>query len=74
MITNAIGIERDPLLARGALLRREYALIYRAGLLNKSSPFEVTLRDQLNNFADSPSKALTARNPDCGGHALPCRS
>jgi hypothetical protein len=63
-----------PLPASGALLRREYALIYRAGLLNKTGPFEVTLRDKLNNFADSLSKALTARNPDCGGHALPCRS
>jgi hypothetical protein len=30
---------------------REYALIYRAGLLNKTGSFEVTLRDKLYNFA-----------------------
>jgi hypothetical protein len=34
-----------------ALLRREYALIYCMGLLNKTGPFEVTLRDKLNNFS-----------------------
>lgn len=34
-----------------ALLRREYALIYCVGLLNKTGPFEVTLRDKLNNFS-----------------------
>jgi hypothetical protein len=34
------------------ILRREYALIYRTGLLNKTGPFEVTLRDELNDFAD----------------------
>jgi hypothetical protein len=44
-------IERDPLPARGALLRRKYALIYRAGLLNKTGPLEITLPDKLNNFA-----------------------
>jgi hypothetical protein len=37
--------------AGGSLLRREYALIYRAGLLNKTGPVEVTLRDKLHNFA-----------------------
>jgi hypothetical protein len=40
-----------------ALLRREYALIYRAGLLDKKGPFEVMLRDKLNNFAHLLSKA-----------------
>jgi hypothetical protein len=32
-------------------LRREYALVDRAGLLNKPGSFEVTLRDKLYNFA-----------------------
>jgi len=35
----------------GGLLRREDALVYRAGLLNKTGPVEVRLRDKLNNFA-----------------------
>jgi hypothetical protein len=44
------GFVGDPLQA-GWPLRREDALIYRAGLLNKTGPVEVTLRDKLNNFA-----------------------
>jgi hypothetical protein len=43
-------VRGNPLKA-GGTLRREDALIYRAGLLNKTGPFEVTLRDKLNNFA-----------------------
>jgi hypothetical protein len=43
-------IRGDPLQA-GGTLRREDALVYRAGLLNKTGPVEVTLRDKLNNFA-----------------------
>jgi hypothetical protein len=38
------------LLTTGALFRREYALVDRAGLLDKAGPFEVTLRDKLHNF------------------------
>ena len=38
-------------LLAGGDLCREYALVYRVGRLNKSGPFEVTLRDKLNNFA-----------------------
>ena len=34
----------------GRAFRREYALVYRAGLSNKTAPFEVPLRDKLNNF------------------------
>ena len=34
-----------------ATLRREDALVDRAGFLNKTRPVEVTLRDKLNNFA-----------------------
>jgi hypothetical protein len=37
--------------AGGGLFRREDALVYRAGFLNKTGPVEVTLRDKLNNFA-----------------------
>jgi hypothetical protein len=37
--------------AGGSLLRREYALVYRARLLNKKGPVEVPLRDKLYNFA-----------------------
>jgi hypothetical protein len=37
--------------------RREYALVYRAGLLNKTGSFEVTLRDKSNNVAHLLSKA-----------------
>jgi hypothetical protein len=40
-----------PLQAGGSLLRREYALVYRAGLLNKTGPVEVALRNKLCNFA-----------------------
>ena len=36
---------------------REYALVYRAGLLNKTGSFEVTLRDKLYNFAHLLSEA-----------------
>jgi hypothetical protein len=43
-------VRGNPLKAGGPL-RREDALIYRAGLLNKTGPVEVTLRDKLNNFA-----------------------
>jgi hypothetical protein len=43
-------VRGNPLQA-GGTLRREDALVYRAGLLNKSGPVEVTLRDKLNNFA-----------------------
>ena len=43
-------VRGDPLQA-GGTLGREDALVYRAGLLNKSGPLEVTLRDKLNNFA-----------------------
>jgi hypothetical protein len=41
----------DALLAGGALLRREYALVDRAGGLNETGPFKLALRDELNNFA-----------------------
>ena len=44
------SVRGDPLQA-GGTLRREDALVYRAGLLNKTGPVEVTLRDKLNNFA-----------------------
>ena len=40
---------------------REYALVYRAGLLNKTGSFEVTLRDKLNNFAHLLSEAEIGR-------------
>ena len=40
-----------PLQAGGSLLGREYALIDRAGLLNETRAIEVTLRDELYNFA-----------------------
>ena len=43
-------VRGDPLQA-GGTLRREDALVYRAGLLNKTGPLEVTLRDKLNDFA-----------------------
>ncbi len=43
-------VRGDPLQA-GGTLAREDALVYRAGLLNKTRPLEVTLRDKLNNFA-----------------------
>ncbi len=43
-------VRGDPLQA-GWTLRREDALVYRAGLLNKTGPLEVTLRDKLNDFA-----------------------
>jgi len=38
-------------LQAGGTLRREDALVYRAGFLNKTRPVEVTLRDKLNDFA-----------------------
>jgi len=41
----------SPVQADGSLFGREYALVYRARLLNKTSPVEVTLRDKLYNFA-----------------------
>jgi hypothetical protein len=44
------SVRGDPLQA-GGTLRREDALVYRSGLLNKTGPVEVTLRDKLNNFA-----------------------
>ena len=43
-------VRGDPLQAVGPLGRKN-ALVYRAGLLNKTGPFEVPLRDKLNNFA-----------------------
>jgi len=43
-------VRGDPLQA-GGTLRREDALVYRAGFLNKTRPVEVTLRDKLNDFA-----------------------
>jgi len=49
------------LLTTDALLRREYALVDRAGLLNKADPFEITLRDKLHNFTHSRSKVENSR-------------
>ena len=49
--TDPLSIPEIPRQAGGALLRREYALIYRAGLLDKTVPFEVTLRYKSNNFS-----------------------
>jgi hypothetical protein len=43
-------VRGDPLQA-GGTLRREDALVYRAGFLNKTSPVEIPLRDKLNDFA-----------------------
>jgi hypothetical protein len=43
-------VRGSPLQA-GGILRREDALVYRAGFLNKTRPVEVTLRDKLNDFA-----------------------
>src|ERR1700681_3545471 len=43
-------VRGDPLQA-GGTLRREDALVYRAGFLNKASTVEITLRDKLNDFA-----------------------
>ena len=42
---------------------REYALVYRAGLPNKTGSFEVTLRDKLNNFAHLLSEAEIGNIP-----------
>ena len=50
------SVRGDPLQA-GGTLRREDALVYRSGLLNKTGPVEVTLRDKSNNFAHLLSKA-----------------
>ena len=47
----AVPSEKFARLAGGGRLRREDTLVYRAGLLNKTGPVEVTLRDKLNNFA-----------------------
>ena len=66
--------KRGALTGQWALLRREYALIYRAGLLNKTDPFELMLRDKLNNFVRLLSKTPMAQNSGCGGHALLCGS
>jgi hypothetical protein len=49
------------LLTTGALFRREYALVDRAGLLDKAGPFEVTLRDKLHNFTHSLSEVENSR-------------
>jgi len=46
-----------PLQAGGSLLRREYALVYRARLLNKTGPVEVMLWDKLYDFAHLLSNA-----------------
>jgi hypothetical protein len=43
-------------LQAGGILRREDALVYRAGFLNKTRPVEITLRDKLNDFAHSLTK------------------
>ena len=43
-------VRGDALQASGTFARED-ALVYRAGLLNKTGPLEVTLRDKLNNFA-----------------------
>ena len=53
-------VRGDPLQA-GGTLRREDALVYRAGLLNKTGPVEVTLRDKLNNFAHLLTKVGKSR-------------
>ena len=45
------SLVRGDALQAGGTLAREDALVYRAGLLNKTRPLEVTLRDKLNNFA-----------------------
>jgi hypothetical protein len=53
----AVPSEKFARLAGGGRLRREDTLVYRAGLLNKTGPVEVTLRDKSNNFAHLLSKA-----------------
>jgi hypothetical protein len=40
-----------PLQGGRSLLGREYALVYRARLFNKTGPVELALRDKLYNFA-----------------------
>ena len=45
----AVPSEKFARLAGGGRLRREDTLVYRAGLLNKTGPVEVTLRDKSNN-------------------------
>jgi hypothetical protein len=42
-------VRGDPLQA-GGTLRREDAIVYRAGFSNKTRPVEVTLRYKLNDF------------------------
>src|SRR5207342_954378 len=44
---------REPLNSApgGTLLRREYALVYRAGLLNETRAFKLRLRDKPDDFA-----------------------
>jgi hypothetical protein len=46
------------LLHAGAGLRREDAFIDRAGLSNETRPFELALRDKLNNFTHLGSPRL----------------
>jgi hypothetical protein len=41
----------------GGVLWREDALAYRAGLLNETNAFEITLGDKLNDFAHVHSTA-----------------
>ena len=50
----AHGADREAtirLRAGGTLLRRKYAFVDRAGLLDETGPLEIALRDELNNFA-----------------------
>ena len=41
----------SPVQADGSLFGREYALVYRARLFDKTGAVEFTLRDKLDNFA-----------------------
>jgi len=52
-------------LQTGGTLRRKDALVYRAGLLNKTGPVEVTLRDKLNNFAHLLTKVRNSEKIFC---------
>jgi len=51
--------------ANGETLRRKDALVYRAGLLNKTGAVEVTLRDKLNNFAHLLTKVRNSEKIFC---------
>jgi len=52
-------------LQTGETLRRKDALVYRAGLLNKTGAVEVTLRDKLNNFAHLLTKVRNLEKIFC---------